>query len=483
MTIGLSYLSDLSRVQIALSDLPDGTVLVERSAMSGFQLAETVRGGVELPISSGVGQLDDYEFHADAANYYRIVPVDPPAGLLLDGTSGGNGSTPDAASLDITGDLTVRVEAVLDDWDPGSEQTLAAKYDPTGDQRSWRIYIRSTGELAFAWSTDGTSGTGGTAIADTLPSPDADGRLAVEAAIDVDNGAGAWEVTFATAATIDGAFAQLGTVQVGASTTSIHGGTAPVEVGAFNEGLSTNAAGVFAAMRLYDGGTGGTLVADPDFDDQDGGTTSFADDAGNTWTVNGTGVIVGVESTSITPSLDGQVWVKSVVYPVLNTVVAVSDYGDVEPAARSAAFPIAGRSLPTGSAELHGGRDHTLILATDDPDDFAHLDLMARTGGVMFVHVPTVATPGCEGNLLLPGSMHVLIGRPRIIRLGGVSDTQHIQLPLTEVNPPGADVVGGTLMWSTIRRLYSSWSAVWAAHSSWRSIWDTIGDPSDVYVP
>lgn len=60
MTIALSYLDDLSRVRIDLSDLPDGVAHVERSTNDLFW--ETVRGGVELPVVDGVAQLDDYEF-------------------------------------------------------------------------------------------------------------------------------------------------------------------------------------------------------------------------------------------------------------------------------------------------------------------------------------------------------------------------------------------------------------------------------------
>lgn len=74
MTVGLSYLSDLSRVQIAISNRPNGTVHVERSLNeSNWALATTVRGGVALPVQAGAAQLYDYEFAADQENFYRVT--------------------------------------------------------------------------------------------------------------------------------------------------------------------------------------------------------------------------------------------------------------------------------------------------------------------------------------------------------------------------------------------------------------------------
>lgn len=71
MTITLSHLTDLQRVRIGISDLPDITVGVERSTNSLFW--QPVRGGVALPIIDGVAQLDDYEFVPDVENHYRLV--------------------------------------------------------------------------------------------------------------------------------------------------------------------------------------------------------------------------------------------------------------------------------------------------------------------------------------------------------------------------------------------------------------------------
>lgn len=489
MTIGLTFDDVLSRVQVAISDRPDGTVLVERAATVGFQIPTTVRGGVALPISGGLGNLDDFEFFADVENHYRISPVDPPPGLLLDGTAGSYASTPDAAALDITTDAVLTASIKPAAWPPATQQSLVSKYRTGDNQRSYRLFLRDTGLLAFAWSEDGTNATTTNVNSTVAPEPDPDtGELHVRAWLDVDFGGINHRVLFWTAPTADGPWATLGNTVADVGTTSVHAGTAPLEIGSVNEGTAELFDGTVLSATVFDGnisggehGTG-TLVADPDFA-QPHGTTSFTDDAGRPWTVNGTAEINGTETASITPSLAGRVWLKSIRYPALNTVVTVSDYGDIEAESRSATFPIAGRSLPTGVGELHGGRDHLLDLKVDNDADSTHLDLMTRLGGEFLIHVPVDPASGLDGNTLLPGSMYVLIGRLRRHRIGGVSAHQLYSLPLAEINPPGPDVVGTTVLWSTIQRVYGSWEAVWAAHSTWRSVWDTIGSPDDLYVP
>jgi len=189
-----------------------------------------------------------------------------------------------------------------------------------------------------------------------------------------------------------------------------------------------------------------------------------------------------LESDTITPSLDGQVWLKSPRYPLLNTLVKVADYQDVSHDPRSVAFPIAGRALPVGATELHLGRAYVLTLGTDTDAEQERLSLIARLGEVMFLHVPTVASPQCEGNLLLPGSMYALIGRLVKHRVAGVSAYHRFDLPLVEVTAPGPDVTPTTLTWGTIERLYGSWTNLLSAHSTWADLLDLVGDPDDLVV-
>lgn len=478
MTMTLSHLTDLQRVRIALSDRADGTVLVERSATAGFQLPSTARGGVALPISGGVGQLDDYEFYADVQNWYRVTPIDP-AGLLLPGTSGAFASTPDAAPLDIVGDLDVRAEVDPTTEVPATVNTIAARWVTTGNQRAWRFSLHTSGALRLNFSNDGT--TIHTVTSTASPVWPASGRLAVRATLDVDNGSAGRTVTFFTAPSIAGPWTVLGDPIVTAGTVVLFAGTSSLEVGSFQGGVSELFAGTVYSLEVRDG-IDGTLVASPDFPAQTDGTASFADSAGRTWTVNRAAEIVGVEIDSITPSLAGQVWLKSVRYPLQNTAVRVSDYGDIQIPSRAAAFPVEGRALPTGVFELGLGRDHTLILRTTDQATEDHLKLMVRTGDWFYIHVPTVAANGQEGNLLLPGSMYVLMGTPTIHRIGGVSAQHLISIPLTEVTAPGPDVVGTTLTVGGLVALHGTVESVWAAYPTIRDSWDTIGSLDDLVV-
>jgi hypothetical protein len=225
------------------------------------------------------------------------MDLDAPAagGMLLTGATGAGASTPDHASLRITGDLELAAVITPDTWAGvvGRAQHIAGRWFFTGDQRSYRILLLAAadgGALRLQWTTDGTGGTVVNA-SPTVPLPVTSGQLAIRATLDVDTGSGR-EVTFYTGSSIDGPWTQLGDPVTGAAT-SIHAGTAALTVGGI-EGTFGNDMfeGSIARARVR-AGIGGTIVADPDFAGQPSGTTSFDDAAGRTWTVAGNAEIVG----------------------------------------------------------------------------------------------------------------------------------------------------------------------------------------------
>ncbi|MGW0495040.1 hypothetical protein ACWD0Z_06255 [Streptomyces sp. NPDC003007] len=198
---------------------------------------------------------------------------------------GGDASTPDTAALDITGDIDVRVDLTLLNWlqpEPGTTGIfdLFAKYASTG--RSWLLGTLDDTVL-FRWSQDGTNLLN--AQSAPLPIP-ADGRLALRATLDVDNGSGGRTITFYTAPTMAGPWTQLGSPVVQAGTTSIANTDTAVKVGDATNFVFTEALGRIHAAEVRNG-IGGTVVAAPDFTVQAAGTTSFVDSAGRSWTVNG----------------------------------------------------------------------------------------------------------------------------------------------------------------------------------------------------
>lgn len=209
-------------------------------------------------------------------------------------------STPDAAALDITGDIDVRFDATLMNWylangaqGTGSTSVLTeliGKFNTSGDQRSWVMYTQY-GYLKFSWSEDGTSGNGYVATSTVqIPVP-ASGRLAVRVTLDVNNGSGGWTCRFYTAENIDGGWAQLGADVTGGATTSIFASNTALQIGNGITGVGYDTALGYVHAAEVRNGIDGTLVADPDFTAQTSGATSFADSAGRTWSTGGTSEI------------------------------------------------------------------------------------------------------------------------------------------------------------------------------------------------
>lgn len=208
--------------------------------------------------------------------------------LSLPGREDSYASTPDHASLDITGDIDIRAEVDPATWRPGADSmALARKYLTTGNQRSWTWRIGVLGHLRVSWSPDGTFGSVVTADS-TIQVPEDSGRIAVRVTIDVDNGASGKDVKFYTAPTIDGAWTQLGATVTTVGVTSIHAGTAPLELGRLSpEGLAIDPfQGDVYAFELRSG-IDGSSVVNPDFATLDAGATTFTDQAGRSWTVSG----------------------------------------------------------------------------------------------------------------------------------------------------------------------------------------------------
>ncbi|MFD9445517.1 hypothetical protein ACFWBR_42270 [Streptomyces sp. NPDC060006] len=196
--------------------------------------------------------------------------------------AGDRATTPDAAALDLTGSMDIRVEVKLDDWNRSVLVELAAKYDPTGDQRSWMLFLSADQRLALRWSVDGTA-SGLREYTSTAPIPvPLTGRVALRSTLN----AATSVVTHYTAETIDGPWTLLA-ASTSPGATSVHSGTAALQVGDTASAGAFNApAGRYYAFQLRNG-IDGTLVADVDFTAQTLGDTSFTDDAGLTWTLAG----------------------------------------------------------------------------------------------------------------------------------------------------------------------------------------------------
>lgn len=475
MTISLTYDDVLSRVQIVLSSLDhDGAVRVERSTNQLHW--EVVRGGAALPVSGGSALLDDYEFADEEENFYRVLAVEPPAGLLIPGT-GGDASTPDHASLDTGADFEIRAFIQPTSWNNG-DQAIVTKYRPSDNHRSYSLRILNNGRLRLTLSTNGTATA--TRSSNVAVPVEAGKPIAVRTTnriIGVGQGS---ETIHYTGPTISGPWTQLGSPVTGTIET-LFDSSAPAVVGADADG-GWQFEGSISVVEVRDG-VGGTVVANPDFSQQDHGAASFVDQPGRTWTINSDAQIVGdiIESDSITPSLQGKIRLKSIRYPFLNRTVKLLDRGQViVRESRSGTFPVSGRSNPTAVAELLGGHEFTHYIQTEGTNHLEaarNLDLTISSGDIFFIHVPK--------GVRAPGGYVVITGGSNQERMFHGSDkSPHVfEINCSTVNPPGPGVVGTTLTWGTIFNIYGGWGALLNANPTWADLLETVGSPDDVFVP
>lgn len=204
---------------------------------------------------------------------FNNLSVDPLESNLI---SVGWIQTDDKASLDITGDIDLRIEIDPEVWNLGSVgHMLASKYTLAGNQRSWAWSVQANGRMRLYWSADGNNAfTNGTYADSTVRVP-ATGRIALRVTLDVNNGAAGRTITFYTSDSITGTWTQLGAQVIQAGTTSIFSGSSKVSVGAFVDSVTvafpfTNDpvagyllpfVGRIHRFQIYNG-IAGTLVAD-----------------------------------------------------------------------------------------------------------------------------------------------------------------------------------------------------------------------------
>lgn len=211
-----------------------------------------------------------------------------------DGDNGQYAYTADKASLDITGDIDIRVE-----FSPqrtrGRELILCGKYLASGSDRAWLLHTTPEGGFKFVYSTSGLF-AGVMLRTTTAVIPEDTVRIAVRFTLDANDGAGNRVYTWYTSDSIDGTWALFETVTV-AGTATIASTAANLEIGSANGGGrgisgSDTFAGKIHAVEVYNG-IGGTLVADfkpaeqPTME-----TVTWADGcaAPNTWLLSGTDV-------------------------------------------------------------------------------------------------------------------------------------------------------------------------------------------------
>lgn len=231
-----------------------------------------------------------------------------PGAIKFVATNGNHASIPDAANLDIVGDITIVARVASDDWFSAQNSMIVSKWGPSTSQLSYRFYLVA-GTLIWEWSASGTSGTFVGSAAHGIPNGQPK-WMAVT--FDVDNTAGGRSTRFWLSD--DGlTWTQLGSTSVAAGVTSIFASTSDVNFGANNTG-GNFLAGSISHLSIRNGigasgAIGGTEVFRLDgFNDMPPSisptATTIVATTGQTVTINRS----GSPSTSITPGTAGTVW-------------------------------------------------------------------------------------------------------------------------------------------------------------------------------
>lgn len=402
-------------------------------------------------------------------------------GMFLPGDTSSYAVTPDAAPLDIIGDIDLRAVVQLETWASGNVQEIIAKYETAPNQRSYLLRTNANGTLSLLWSTLGTATNG--SVASTVPVPAGfNETIAIRATLDVDNGAAGNTVTFYIGTDINGPWTVLGAPVITAGVTNIFSGTSQLAVGARLNPPSSPLTGYVMQVQVRDG-INGTVVANPDFEAQAPGTTVFVDSVGRTWTLAGDAEIVGPEqlSNSIIPELD-EIWLKSIRYPFLNRPVECTNYENITRAFRGGIFPVQGRSMPIAVTDLRGSRQFQITVITQTLEQARDMDLILAANQVMFLHIPKEDPLTCGRVSAVPGG-YVAIEPTTVQRRAFPGSSIYAwDLPCTEVVQPGPDIIGTTLTWGTVFNLYGSWEALIASNPTWIDLFQTVGSPEDLVI-
>lgn len=209
--------------------------------------------------------LSWYDVNAGAVNGYYMNANN----IHLPGIAGVYVSTPDSATLHITGDLDLRADVLLADWTPtGTPTVLIGKWGG-GSQRAFHFRIGNgsgNGNLQLNWTADGNAPgiLVGSSVAPTI----ADGaRLQVRVTLDVDNGAAGNDVKFYTRdpalglnLTNNTSWVQLGTTQTTPGVTSVFPGTDVLYLNGFTAASWEREMNYYQAVVMN--GINGTVVAE-----------------------------------------------------------------------------------------------------------------------------------------------------------------------------------------------------------------------------
>lgn len=208
-----------------------------------------------------------------------------PDGVPLTGASGSYIRCADSAALSFNNDIEVVMRAKATDWSAAGNQTLVGKYVTTGNQRSWRFYMSTTGTFGLSASADGTVSFVTNVVTPTVPLVDGQASW-FRMRFDLTNGTNSvGTVDAASGATSDepGSWTANGGPVNGVTLAGLFDSTSPLEIGSFGNGTLERFTGSIYRV-IVRAGFSGTVVAD--FDHRLSRQDGYTDAYGNTWVIS-----------------------------------------------------------------------------------------------------------------------------------------------------------------------------------------------------
>lgn len=187
-----------------------------------------------------------------------------------------------------------------------------------------------------------------------------------------------------------------------------------------------------------------------------------------------TNVLRATFLTTITQDLSSD-WIKVPAAPFLNRKIVVNDISDISQPARQQVFDVIGRSNGVAVSDIRSGEAFTLKLYTFTATEESDLKYLLSSGEIIFIHLPVA-------NKCMPSGYYAVGDVSRVASGSKSKPKRTWTLPLTQVAPPGEDVVGSSYTWQSVINDYGSWTAVIAANASWAALLERVGDPGDVIV-
>ena len=262
------------------------------SATSGDVLAEALTTadfleGVPVLRNLSRGSNKGGDAKQDVAlNQPKALPlIDGDGYLYCSGVSGNYASVPDAAALDVTGDITFESDFIVSQFPVSSDKALISKYNTGNSQRAFVLQLKSSGRVQLVLSPNGSSSASDSSSMNFSSVLSARTRASVKVTWRQSDGRTQYFIKQ------NGSWSQVGTDQT-TSVSAIHNSTQQVEIGSHSGGASSVAAelGVFST-KIYGSINDTNKVLDVDFTATNvrHGDTKFKCATGQVVTINQSG--------------------------------------------------------------------------------------------------------------------------------------------------------------------------------------------------